>query len=101
MMRIAASMLTEAGVAVCCPVHDALLVECDVDRITEVAAQTVQVMGDASEMVLGSGRRVRVDTDVVAWPDRYVDENAGDMFDQVMRLAQAAEDSGVSARSPL
>jgi hypothetical protein len=56
-----------------------------------VAELTKKVMGDMSEIVLGSGKRVRVDADIVSYPDRYYDENAGDMFAKVMQLAQEEE----------
>lgn len=91
MMRLACSALTEIGVNVCCPVHDALLVEFDAAKADETVALVQQIMGDMSELVLGGGRRVRVDADVVLYPDRYHDENAGDMWDRVMRLARDAE----------
>jgi hypothetical protein len=98
MMRLACSRLTELGVAVCCPVHDALLVECDIADIATTTALTCKEMGDASELVLGKGKRVRVEVDVVAYPDRYRDENAGEMWAKVMRLAQVQEDR--SAANP-
>ena len=33
MMRIAACLATERGIGVCCPVHDALLIESDIDVV--------------------------------------------------------------------
>jgi hypothetical protein len=99
MMRLAASALTEMGVAVCCPVHDALLVEADTADMGRVAELTCRVMGDVSELILGEGKRVRVEADVVSYPERYCDENAGAMFETVMRLAREAEELEVSSQS--
>ena len=88
-MRLAACMLTEQGVMVCCPVHDALLVEGPAESIENVIATTRRVMERASEMVLGSGYVVRTDVDVVVYPGRFTDEAAGDMWSRVMTLLDA------------
>jgi hypothetical protein len=88
MMRLACCELTERGVMVCCPVHDALLVEGDADDIDNVIAATRAAMERASELVLGAGRIVRTDVDVVRHPERYADEAGVEMWDRVMaRLA--------------
>ena len=91
MMRLAAAMLTEAGVQVCCPVHDAFLIEAPADELADTVAATRRLMMDASELVLGEGYRVRVGADEVRHPARYVDENAGTMFADVMTLARDLE----------
>ena len=70
---------------VCCPVHDALLVEGAAADIDAVIAATQGAMETASELVLGEGRVVKTDVEIVRYPDRYVDEAAGDLWDRVMR----------------
>jgi hypothetical protein len=88
MMRLACCELTERGIMVCCPVHDALLVEGDAADIDNVIDATRAAMERASELVLGAGRIVRTDVDVVQHPDRYADEAGVEMWDRVMaRLA--------------
>lgn len=88
MMRLACCELTERGVMVCCPVHDALLVEGDAADIDNVIAATRAAMERASELVLGAGRIARTDVDVVRHPERYADEAGVEMWDRVMaRLA--------------
>lgn len=88
MMRIACCELAEVGIAVCCPVHDALLVEADIHDIDRVITVTRKAMGHASQLVLGHGRTVRTDVDVVRYPDRFEDEAGVEMWDSVMsRLA--------------
>jgi DNA polymerase-1 len=89
MMRLACSELTEKGVMVCCPVHDALLIEADAADIEDVIATTRAEMERASERVLGAGRIVRTDADVVYSPDRYVDEAGAAMWDRVMKQLDA------------
>ena len=51
MMRLACSMATEAGIQVCAPVHDAILVEGPADGIDDVVSRTQQIMADASRIV--------------------------------------------------
>jgi hypothetical protein len=91
MMRLAACMLTEAGIEVCAPVHDAFLVQCPADRAAQTAADVIRIMGDASEIILGKGRRCGVEAEkIVTYPDRYRDGKAADFYDTVMgQIAQA------------
>jgi hypothetical protein len=95
MMRLAACLMSEAGIEVCAPVHDAFLVQCRADQVEQTAADVIRIMGDASEVILGKGRRCGVEAEkIVTYPDRYRDKNAGGFFDMVMsEIAQVeAED---------
>ena len=91
MLRLAVCELVDAGIRVCCPVHDAVLIEAEANRLDLVVAGTQQIMGDVSELVLGEGYRVRTDADLVLYPDRYVDAGAGSLYATVMRIAQEAD----------
>ena len=92
MMRLAVSMAIEAGLMICAPVHDALLLEGPADEIEAQAQRLAQIMGDASEIVLGKGKRCRSDIKIVRSPDRYVDDkDDGKFFAKVMALLSAAE----------
>lgn len=91
MMRLAACMLTEAGIRVCCPVHDAFLIEAPLDELDRTIAATEQIMGDASEILLGAGYRTKTDVKVITYPDVYKDEGAGDLYDYVMSVVADAE----------
>jgi DNA polymerase I-like protein with 3'-5' exonuclease and polymerase domains len=91
MMRLAVSMATEAGLMICAPVHDALLLEGPADEIEAQAQRLAQIMGEASEIVLGKGKRCRSDIKIVRSPDRYVDDkDDGKFFAKVMALLAAA-----------
>ncbi len=91
MMRLACSMATEAGITVCCPVHDAILIEADTERIGDVVIQTQAIMQEAGRIVL-DGFKLESDAKIVSWPDRYYDEDRGrQMWDTVFRLASEAE----------
>ena len=100
-MRLAACMLTEAGIEVCCPIHDAFLVRFPLAKEIDVIARTTKLMVDASEIVMGQGYACRVDADIVRYPDRYMDERGEVMFCRVMTLLDMlrAKERPVSAHS--
>ena len=91
MLRLACSLATEAGITVCCPVHDAIMIEADTDAIAAAVAQTQTIMQDAAKIVL-DGFTLESDAKVVSWPDRYFDEGRGrEMWDRVFKLASEAD----------
>ena len=85
MLRLACCLATERGIVVCAPVHDALLVEGPTDMIHSVVADTQAAMAEASRIVLG-GFELRTETEIVRWPDRYMDKRGAEMWDTVMRI---------------
>jgi hypothetical protein len=72
-LRLACCLLTERGIGVCAPVHDAVLVEAPACRIDEVTAETRAVLAEASRIVLG-GPGLRSDAQTVRTPDRLLDD---------------------------
>jgi len=95
MMRLGLSMAVEAGLMICAPIHDALLLEAPIDEIEEQSRRLADLMGDASELVLGPGKRCRSDIKIVRYPNRFEDEDRGSvMFSRVMDLLHAAENGG-------
>ena len=85
MLRLACCLVTEAGIQVCAPVHDALLIEAPVEELDDAIETTQQLMEHASVVIL-DGFRVRTDVDVVRYPDRYMDERGRKMWETVMDL---------------
>jgi DNA polymerase I-like protein with 3'-5' exonuclease and polymerase domains len=85
MLRLACCLATERGIAVCAPVHDALLVEGPADSIADVVAETQEAMREASAVVL-DGFDLRSDAKVVAYPGRYMDKRGAKMWERVMGL---------------
>jgi hypothetical protein len=85
MLRIACIFLTEAGIRVCAPVHDALLIELPVDELESGLAKAQGLMRLASRAVLGDFE-LGSDAKVVCHPDRYMDERGQVMWDTVMSL---------------
>ncbi len=88
MMRLACCLATERGVAVCCPVHDALLVEGSADDIEAVVSETQRAMREASELVL-PGFPLRTEEKVVRYPERYFDGRGRRMWGAVWGLLEA------------
>ena len=91
MMRLAATLMTERGVSICCPVHDAFLVEGLADEMEAVVAETRQSMSDASAVVL-DGFRLRTEVETVSSPDRYSDERGESMFEWMSQILEDIED---------
>jgi len=85
MLRIASILLTEAGIRVCAPVHDALLIEAPLDELNEVVTATQTIMRDASRIVL-DGFELSSDANVIRYPDRYMDDRGVTMWNKVMNL---------------
>lgn len=98
MMRLAACEITEAGIRVCCPVHDAFLIEAPLDELDQAIAKTQEIMADVSEIICGEGYRLNTDADVFRYPNCYRDEDGGDLYQIVMSLA---EEAGRSVTDPL
>ena len=97
MLRLACCRCTEAGIAVCAPVHDALLIEARVEELETAVARTQQEMGYASEIVL-RGFRLRSEAQTIRYPDRYQDKRGAKMWTIVTELlAKTQHQSPLSA----
>jgi hypothetical protein len=90
MLRLAFCLATEAGIEVCAPVHDALLICSPIDRVEEDVARTEGFMREASRIVL-AGFELRTEAKIVKFPDRYMDKRGRKMWDEVLRLVTEAE----------
>lgn len=89
MLRLACCLLVERGVGLCCPVHDAVLVEGPADQIEDVVAETRAAMAEASRVVL-RGFEIGADAKIVRSPERYVDDAGAAFWETVLRLAGPA-----------
>ena len=87
MLRLACILLTENGITVVAPVHDALLIEAPLDRLDDDIALAQDLMQKAGEMVL-NGFPVRSDVKIVRYPDRYMDDRGQEMWDKVWKIVE-------------
>jgi hypothetical protein len=98
MLRIACIAATEAGIEVCAPVHDAILIMAPLDRLDADVAMTRDLMARAGAAVTG-GLPVRTDAEGVRWPDRYMDERGVGMWQRVIGLLEGLHGSATPPAS--
>lgn len=90
MLRLACCLVTEHGIRVCAPVHDAILIEAPLDELDATVAATQQAMADASACVL-DGFRLRTDAEIVRHPDRYMDKRGKRMWETVCGILESVK----------
>ena len=90
MLRLACIYATEAGVRVCAPVHDALLVEAPLPELDAAVALTRACMAQASGVVL-AGLVVRTDVQRVESPGRLLDGRGEAMWRRVVEFLESQE----------
>jgi hypothetical protein len=90
MLRLACCSLTETGVRVCAPVHDALLIEAPAQDIGRAVAACQEAMVRASEAV-PEGFPLRTEPRVIPFPNRYLDDRGRAMWDSVFGLLGGEE----------
>jgi hypothetical protein len=86
MMRLAACLLTERGIRVCAPVHDAFLIEAPAGEVPAAIAEARRAMAEASGIVL-NGFVLRTEAKVFAYPERYMDKRGAAMWNLVWNLS--------------
>lgn len=99
-LRLACSMLTEAGIAVCAPVHDAVLIEADASAIDGAVQRAQAIMQEASRIVLG-GFTIGTDAKIVRYPERYMDARGKPMWEAVQGIVSDLTEKGVDSSSAL
>jgi DNA polymerase I-like protein with 3'-5' exonuclease and polymerase domains len=90
-LRVACILLFECGIKIIAPIHDALLIECDEEEIEKTIAQAQKIMGDASEIVLGPGNRISIETEIIKFPDRYFDPRGAETWEKIMKILEEIE----------
>lgn len=100
MLRLACCLIAEDGIELCCPIHDAVLVEAGVEEIDVAVARTRRHMADAARAVLG-GFEVGTDAEIIRFPDRYMDPQGVDMWRLMMeRMNQPPEPTEPTEPTP-
>jgi DNA polymerase-1 len=85
MLRLACCLSIEAGIRVCAPVHDALLIEAPLSALEEVVTQTQRTMEEASAIIL-NGFKLRSDANIIRYPNRYMTPRGQQMWDTVQEV---------------
>jgi len=88
MLRIACILLTAAGIRVCAPVHDALLIEAPLAELDGAIATARSLMKEAGRIVL-DGFELGTEVTEVRYPDRYMDKRGAEMWNKVVELIGA------------
>ena len=78
-LRLACCYMTEAGIRVCAPVHDAVLIEAPLEILDEHITEARGLMARASRDVL-NGFELGTDVEMYRFPERYCDEDRGREF---------------------
>ena len=81
-LRLACCLILEAGIKVCAPVHDAILIESPLETLEETVKETQSLMSRAGEIVL-EGFNVTTSAEIIKYPDRYQDPRGIDMWDKI------------------
>ena len=85
MLRLACCMATEAGIEVCAPIHDAILIQAPLHALGTTIAQAQEIMREASKNIL-DGFALDTDAEIVHYPDRYRDERGAEMWSLIWEL---------------
>mgnify|MGYP002396980360 CR=1 FL=1 len=91
MLRLACCLVTEAGIRVCAPVHDAILIEAPLETLDEAIETTQALMAEASRIVL-DGFELRSDAKAYRYPDRYSDARGLQMWETVQQVLERLRD---------
>jgi DNA polymerase I-like protein with 3'-5' exonuclease and polymerase domains len=84
-LRLSCCLMTESGIVVCAPVHDAVLIQAPLSQIDEVVADAKRAMRKASEVVLG-GFPLRTEAKIFRYPEYYVDDRGREMWSRVVKI---------------
>ena len=88
MLRLASCLISEAGVELAAPVHDAVLIEAETDNIDDAVRTTQVLMRKASSIVL-DGFELRTDVEIIRHPGRFVDERGVAMWSRIQRMLKS------------
>jgi hypothetical protein len=86
------------GVQVCCPIHDAVLIEAPVNDIDSAVAEA-RVSMDAASALLLDGYKLRNEVDVFRFPHRFFDKDGAETWRKVSTIVETLEPSRNAATS--
>jgi hypothetical protein len=86
-LRLACILATEAGIRVCAPIHDAVLIIAPEREIEEAATAMSGYMREASRFVL-NGFELRTDLSIARYPEHYFCEKGAKFWKTVSKLLE-------------
>jgi DNA polymerase I-like protein with 3'-5' exonuclease and polymerase domains len=89
-LHVACILAERRGVRIIAPVHDALMIEADLDCAAAASAALDEVMRDASRIVL-RGYELQTDEQIVRAGGRFFDDRGSEMWETVTRLVAKLE----------
>ena len=99
MMRLACCFATERGVKVCCPIHDALLIEAPTSEIDDAVAITRSAMAQASALVL-DGFILRTEQNVFGPGEPFPKQKNMQLWARLRGHLRAGNQTGDLDKSP-
>lgn len=84
-LRVACCYLTEAGIRVAAPVHDAVLVECPIEDIDTTISEVQFMLAQASRVVLG-GFTLKTDITTTKYPAVLSDSDSSEIWATIRRV---------------
>jgi DNA polymerase I-like protein with 3'-5' exonuclease and polymerase domains len=85
MLRVAIMLAIDAGVKVCAPIHDAILIEAPIEDIERAVSATQESMRNASRAVL-DGFELRSDVEIIRYPERYSDPRGQQLWGELLTI---------------
>lgn len=100
MLRISILGLLKAGISVCAPIHDAVLIEAPLEEIESVVQKAQSIMEAASRAIL-PGFTIRTEAKVVRYPDRWEEPRGQAIWSKIQDLlSRNSTGSNVSGDRP-
>jgi DNA polymerase I len=87
MLRLACILMYEKGIAICAPVHDAVLIEASEEKIDETVLLAQQCMEEASSILLG-GFKLTSEVRIIRNQERFHEDTGQLFWDRVMRILE-------------
>jgi DNA polymerase I len=84
-LRLACILATEAGIRICAPIHDAVVITAPDEQIDETAATMAEFMVEASRIVL-DGFELQTDLNIFRYPEHYACEKGARFWETVKGL---------------
>jgi hypothetical protein len=94
-LRFSHIALYENNLCVCGPIHDAFAVETAIEDAEKTAIKVRELMEAAGRHVLGADTILRAETEVILYPDRWLDRGrdggeVGEMWDRIWGALQTS-----------